>query len=74
MANQGQQGTQGQQGGQQGDRDREREGNLGQAGSDMHKPAGTSGQQPNRGKQPDRANQQNEDEEDSGIGNRSTNR
>jgi hypothetical protein len=69
MANQDQQRNQG-----QGSRDRDRESNLGQAGSDMHRPAGTSGQQSEPGSQPERGNQQNQDEEDSGIGNRSTNR
>jgi hypothetical protein len=67
MANQDQQGGQGQQG-QQGQGDRDREGNIGKSGNEMHKPAGTSGQQPNR------TQQGNKDEEDTGIGNRSTNR
>lgn len=74
MGNQGQQVNPGQQSGRPGNRDREREGNLGQSGSDMHKPTGTSGQPSERKDQPDRGNQQNQDEEDSGIGNRSTNR
>lgn len=69
MANQDQQRNQG-----QANRDRDRENNLGQAGSGVHRPAGTSGQQPAHGSQPERSNQQNQDEEDSGIGNRSTNR
>jgi len=63
MANQDQQRNEG-----QANRDRDRESNLGQAGKDMHRPADTSGQPSERG------NQQNEDEEDSGIANRRTNR
>jgi hypothetical protein len=70
MANQGQQGNQRQRG--QGDRDRKS--NLGRPGSDTDRPTGTSGQHSEPRKQPDRGNQQNEDEEDSGIGNRNTNR
>lgn len=60
--------------GQQGDRDRDREGNLGQSDNDKNRPTGTSGQQPGRGGQSGRENQQNLDEEDTGMGNRTTNR
>jgi len=79
MANQGQQGNPGQQGSQQGqhdDRDRDRESNIGHSGSDVNRPTGTSGQQQEPGNQPNRGNQpnKNKDEDDSGIGNRNTNR
>jgi hypothetical protein len=62
MPNQDQQRNQGQH-----KSDRDRESNLGQAGSDMHRPAGTSGQQSERAGERERGSQQNEDEEDSAI-------
>jgi hypothetical protein len=65
---------------------REQEGNLGQSGKDAGKPAGTSGRQPDKttndpkpredmGRNPagSRGNRSDEDE-DSGLGNRATNR
>ena len=58
----------------QANRYRDRESNLGQSGRDMHRPAGRPGQQSERASQQERGTQQNQDEEDSGIGNRSTNR
>jgi hypothetical protein len=57
----------------QGNRDRDREGNLGQIGRDSAKPAGTSGRQDDVNRPVPRPNRNNDDEE-SGLGNRTTNR
>lgn len=78
MGNQGDQ-TKGNQG------NRDREGNLGQTGNDMSNPAGTSGRDTERNEKWQQGNESNKpagsqpdvdsnEDEDSGIGNRSTNR
>ena len=82
MANQGNQGNQNT--GTQGNRDRE--GNLGQTGNDISNPAGTTGRSTDKGNEkwqpgsePKRPGSTPEgdledEDSDSGIGNRSTNR
>jgi hypothetical protein len=82
MANQGNQGNQNT--GTKGNRDRE--GNLGQTGNDISNPAGTTGRGNDKGNEnwqkgnePNRpgSNPQGDidrEDDDSGIGNRSTNR
>jgi hypothetical protein len=70
MANQANQGNQGKHS-QRGNRDRE--GNLGHAGGDPNHPAGTSGRQV--GSDPNRKSTHRPDgDEESGLGNRNTNR
>jgi hypothetical protein len=66
---------------------RDREGNLGQTGRDSDSPAGTSGRQGNTGTEnwqqgntdanrppPARPSRHDDEDEDSGLGNRTTNR
>ena len=73
MANQGNKGN---------ERDRDREGNLGQSGNDMNNPAGTSGRQENEnwgGNDPNRQSgevprRKTLDDDDSPLGNRNTTR
>jgi len=68
MANQGNRNNPG-QGNQSRQGDRDRESNLGQPGSEKINPTGTSGWQGDSKSDRDR-----DDEEDSGLGNRTTNR
>ena len=72
MANQGNQGNQG---------NRDREGNLGQSGNDMNSPTGTSGREGDGNRQTGNDTSREparrkiaDDDEDSPLGNRATNR